>query len=271
MAKSLGDGATVLAAVPTMLRSMLAAGAIAAPALRTILAGGETLGTALGGSLRAALPQAGVYDLYGLTETGSCDFCLPPAEQIDGAGCIGRPTEQVAFRLVGDDGRPVPDGAQGELAIRTPFGMLGYLDDPASTAASFSDGYFHTGDLARLRPDGRVEIVGRLKDIVSRGGNKIAPAEIDALLGSHPDVAAALCAGVPDPRLGEAIHAVVVPRANADLTPEALRRWAAERIERYKVPDAIYLRDALPLGSTGKVRRAGVAELARAVAKAERR
>ena len=75
--------------------------------------------------------------------------------------------------------------------------------------------------------------------------------------------------GVPDPRLGEAIHAVVVPKTNAVLTPEGLRRWASRRIERYKVPDAIYLRDALPLGSTGKVRRAGVAELALAIAKAK--
>jgi long-chain acyl-CoA synthetase len=124
MAKTLAAGATVLAAVPTMLRSMPAGGAIAAPALRTILSGGETLGTALGGSLRAALPQAGIYDLYGLTETGSCDFCLPPAAQLDGAGSIGRPTEQVAFRLIGEDGREVPDGAPGELAIRTPFGRL---------------------------------------------------------------------------------------------------------------------------------------------------
>ena len=247
-------------------RPCCAACSLAAPsprrALRTILTGGETLGAALGGSLRAALPQAGLYDLYGLTETGSCDFCLPPAEHADGAGSIGRPTEQVAFRLLGEDGRPVPDGAQGELTIRTPFGMLGYLDDPALTAASFSDGYLRTGDLARLRPDGRVEIVGRLKDIIHRAGNKIAPAEIDALLSSHPDVAAALCAGVPDPRLGEAICAVVVPKANAALTSDALRRWAAERIERYKVPDAIYLRDALPVGSTGKVLRAGVAKLA---------
>jgi long-chain acyl-CoA synthetase len=247
---------------------MLADAPIAAPALRSILSGGETLGAALGVDLRAALPQAGIYDLYGLTETGSCDFCLSPAERLDGAGSIGRPTEQVAFRLIREDGRPAPD-SHGELAIRTPFGMLGYLDDPALTGGSFSVGYLRTGDLARLRPDGRVEIVGRLKDIISRGGNKIAPAEIDALLGSHPDVAAALCAGVPDPQLGEAIHAVVVPKTNAVLTPEGLRRWASQRIERYKVPDAIYLRDALPLGSTGKVRRAGVAELALAIAKAK--
>ena len=270
VAKSLAQGATALAAVPTMLRSMLAGGTVVAPSLRTILTGGETLGTALGGSLRTAFPQAGLYDLYGLTETGSCDFCLPPSEQASGAGSIGRPTEQVTFQLLGEDGLPVPDGAQGELAIATPFGMLGYLDDPGLTAASFSDGYFRTGDLARLRRDGRVEIVGRLKDIVSRAGNKIAPAEIDALLCSHPDVAAALCAGVPDPRLGEAIHAVVVPRANAVLDPEGLRRWAAERIERYKVPDAIYVRDALPLGDTGKVRRAGVADIARAAMTRER-
>jgi long-chain acyl-CoA synthetase len=260
--KLLAQGATALAAVPTMLRSLLAGDAIAAPGLRTILTGGETLGTALGGSLRAALPQADLYDLYGLTETGSCDFCLPPAGHADGAGTIGRPTEDVAFRLLGEDGRPAPSGAQGELAIATPFGMLGYLDDPGLTAASFSDGYLRSGDLARLRPDGRVEIVGRLKDIVARAGNKIAPAEIDALLSSHPDVAAALCAGVPDQRLGEAIHAVVVPKANATLNPDALRRWAAERIERYKVPDAIYVRDTLPLGDTGKVRRAGVADIA---------
>jgi long-chain acyl-CoA synthetase len=168
----------------------------------------------------------------------------------------------VAFRLIGADGQPAAAGTAAELCIKTPFGMLGYLDDPALTARSFTDSYFHTGDLARLRADGRLEIVGRLKEIITRGGNKIAPAEIDALLCAHPLVAAALCAGVPDTRLGEAIHAIVVVKPSAELTAEELRHWAAERIERYKVPDAIHFRDALPTGSTGKVRRAGVAELA---------
>ena len=159
----------------------------------------------------------------------------------------------------------MPDGAQGELAIRTPFGMLGYLDDPALTAASFSDGYLRTGDLARLRPDGRVEIVGRLKDIIARAGNKIAPAEIDALLSSHPDVAAALCAGVPDPRLGEAIHAVVVPKANADARlpkgcAAGLPSGSSDTRCRTRYIFAMRCRSA----STGKVRRAGVADIARA-------
>jgi long-chain acyl-CoA synthetase len=243
-----------------MLRAMLGTG-LQAPSLRKILTGGELLPSALGESVRAALPQAGLYDLYGLTETGSCDFCLPPSAAGAGAGSVGRPTEGVAFRILGEDGGPVPDGTAGELSIRTPFGMLGYLDDPALTAASFRDGYFRTGDLARIRRDGRVEIAGRLKDIIARGGNKIAPAEIDALLASHPGVAAALTAGVPDERLGEAIWAVVVPRPGAGLTAEDLRRWAAGRIERYKVPDGIVFRQSLPAGPTGKLLRSGVARL----------
>ena len=271
LAQPLAAGGTVLAAVPTLLRSLLAGGVPNAPALRTILTGGETLGVPLEASLRAALPQMGVYDLYGLTETGSCDFCLRPAEHAVAGGSIGRPTEQVTFRLIDEEDRPVTDGASGELCIRTPFGMLGYLDDPGLTASSFCEGYFRTGDLARMRPDGRPEIVGRLKDIISRGGNKIAPAEIEAALCSHPGVAAALCAGVPDARLGEAIHAIVVAKPNAVLTSEALRCWITERIERYKVPDAIHLCDTLPVGGTGKVRRAGIAELLRSLADKEER
>ena len=265
LSRSLAGGATVLAAVPSMLRAMIGA-RLEAPALRTILTGGELFPAALGESVRAMLPRAGIYDLYGLTETGSCDFCLPPAERGEGAGSIGRPTEGVDFRVIGEDGRLTPDGTSGELCIRTPLGMLGYLDDPALTAASFSEGHFRTGDLARVRADGRVEIVGRLKDIIARGGNKIAPAEIDALLSSHPGVAAALSAGIPDARLGEAICAIVVPKPGAELTADALRRWAAERIEKYKVPDTIYFRDTLPLGPTGKVLRSGVARVAREMA-----
>jgi long-chain acyl-CoA synthetase len=205
--------------------------------------------------------NAAIYDLYGLTETGSCDFCLAPPDQPDGFGTIGTPTERVMFRLV-HDGVPVAAGATGELQIRTPFGMLGYLDDPALTKASFDQGYFKTGDLARLTPAGKVELVGRSKDIVSRGGHKIAPLEIDNLLAEHPEIAAALCAGVPDERLGEVLHAVVVRRAGSRLDGAMLRDWLLARTERHKVPEAFYFRDALPAGSTGKADRRAVARLA---------
>ncbi|HEU0061340.1 MAG TPA: fatty acid--CoA ligase family protein [Hyphomicrobiaceae bacterium] len=262
LANKLAEGASVLAVVPTMLRTLLAQSPLpAAPNLRSLLSGGESLGQQLATSLGEVFPRTDIYDLYGLTETGSCDFCLPPREFAGGLGSIGRPTEAVHYRIVGADGAPVKPGAAGELLLKTPFGMLGYLDDPELSAAAFVEGYLRTGDQAKLRADGRVEIVGRLKEIISRGGNKIAPAEIDALLMRHPLVTGALCAGVTDARLGEAIGVIVTLAPGAALTADALRHWSAQRIEKFKVPDVILIRNALPTGSTGKLSRAAVARL----------
>jgi acyl-CoA synthetase (AMP-forming)/AMP-acid ligase II len=260
----LADRATVAAVVPTMLRTLFADAAPPEPALRMILTGGEPLGATLARRTMDSFPVAGIFDLYGLTETGACDFCLAPADYPEGAGAIGRPTAGVNFRILGEDGMVVADGEPGELRIKTPFGMLGYLDQPELTAASFdAEGHFKTGDLGRLRGDGRVELVGRSKDVISRGGNKIAPLEIDNLLCGHPGVAAALCAGVPDGRLGEAIHAVVVIKPGARLTVPELIAWASARTERFKVPDMIHIADALPVGGTGKASRAQVAAFSR--------
>jgi long-chain acyl-CoA synthetase len=259
MARGLAE-ATVLAGVPSMFRTLLTYPNLAAPKLRAMLSGGEALAPALAHAMGRFAPAA-IHDLYGLTETGSCDFHLGPADQPHGFGTIGHPTERVMFRIA-SDGDAVAAGASGELQIRTPFGMLGYLDDPALTDASFDGGYFKTGDLARLTADGAVALVGRAKDIISRGGNKIAPLEIDNLLAEHPDIAAALCAGVADERLGEVIHAVIVPRAGARLDANELRGWLLARTERFKVPDVFYVRDALPSGSSGKADRRAVAQLA---------
>jgi long-chain acyl-CoA synthetase len=207
------------------------------------------------------LAPVAIHDLYGLTETGSCDFHLGPADQPPGFGTIGHPTAGVTFRIA-RDGAAVAAGETGELQICTPFGMLGYLDNLALTEASFDGGYFRTGDLARLTADGAVALIGRAKDIISRGGNKIAPLEIDNLLAEHPDIAAALCAGVADERLGEVIHAVIVARAGARLDAAALRDWLLARTERFKVPDVFHFRDVLPSGSSGKADRRAVAQLA---------
>ncbi|MBP2230981.1 acyl-CoA synthetase (AMP-forming)/AMP-acid ligase II [Azospirillum agricola] len=257
---ALADGATTAAFVPTMMRALFAdaGGAGEAPALRQILTGGEPLGGGLGQRIAAAWPRAGVFDLYGLTETGSCDFCLSPGDSAAGQGTIGRPTGGVEHRIAIAEGGAGADGGNGgvgELLIRSPFGMLGYLDDPELTAASFADGYFRTGDLARQRPDGLVELAGRSKELISRGGNKVAPLEIDRLFAAHPDVAAALATGVPDPLLGERIHVLLVPRPGARLDRDALLAWAAGRIERFKLPDALHIGEDLPLGRTGKADR----------------
>jgi len=259
MERGLAD-ATAAAGVPTMFRELVKLSTESASGLRLILTGGEVLAPALAHEMQRFSPAA-IYDLYGLTETGSCDFCVGPADQPQGFGSIGRPTAEVVFRLV-KDGRPAEAGETGELQIRTPFGMLGYLDNPELMAASFDGGYFKTGDLARASADGGVALVGRAKDIISRGGNKIAPLEIDNLLTGHPDIAAALCAGVPNERLGEVIHAAIVPRQNARIDEGALREWLLGRIERFKVPDVFHLCDALPSGPTGKADRRAVARLA---------
>ena len=251
---------TVLAGVPSMFRALLANSSVKAPHLRLILTGGEVLAPRLAHAMTRLAPGA-IHDLYGLTETGSCDFCLSPTDQPHGFGTIGQPTDRVVFRLV-RDGRVVAAGETGELQIRTPFSMLGYLDNPELTHASFDGDYFRTGDLARMTARGYVELVGRAKDIISRGGNKIAPLEIDNLLEQHPDVAAALCAGVPDERLGEVVHAVIVPRVGADLDAVALRDWLLARTERFKVPDVFHFRDILPSGSSGKADRQAIALLA---------
>jgi acyl-CoA synthetase (AMP-forming)/AMP-acid ligase II len=254
---ALSDGVTSAALVPTMLRAFFAdtEGLGSAPALRQILTGGEPLGGGLSQRITSAWPDAGIYDLYGLTETGSCDFCLRPEEQDRGLGSIGRSTVGVEFRIAGESA----DGV-GELQIRTPFGMLGYLDQEELTQASFEDGYFRTGDLARLRADGFVELAGRSKDVISRGGNKIVPLEIDRLFASHPDVAAALTTGVPDPLLGERIHLLIVPQPGARLDQQALLAWASGKIEKFKLPDVIHFAAELPAGRTGKADRIALRE-----------
>jgi long-chain acyl-CoA synthetase len=256
--KCLDDGVTVFGAVPTMLRTLLSAVVPQAPRLRMILSGGEVMTPALNETISGIWPHSGIFDLYGSTETGSCDFCLGREEQIAGRGSIGHPTRDVKFRIRKSGGLLAHEGEIGELEIDSPYGMLGYLDDPELTRTSFNEGYFRSGDLARIRADNRTEIVGRSKEIISRGGNKISPLQIDNLLSAHPDVAVALCTGVPDDRLGEKIQAMVVLKPGAILTEPELLTWASDKIEHFKLPDAIYFCEAIPVGNTGKASRAAV-------------
>ena len=263
---------TTVALVPTMLRALFAAAghgdvvqAIAQinarRRLSQLLAGGEPLGALLAQRTRALFPCAALYDIFGLTETATSDFFLSPDEQPQADGSIGRPGPGVDFRIAGPDGAPVTAGIAGELQIRTPYAMNGYLDAPQLTADAFSDGYFRTGDSARLRPDGTVELVGRIKEMIVRGGNKVAPLEIEQAFAAHPAVAETLATGVPDALLGERIHLLVVARPGASPAEAELRAWARERLEKFKQPDAYHYAAALPLGRTGKADRSRLREL----------
>jgi long-chain acyl-CoA synthetase len=166
-----------------------------------------------------------------------------PADVPRYAGCIGRPSPGVRYRIAGDD---------GELQISSPYLMSGYLDEPA--LEPIREGWLATGDLARERDPGVVEIVGRKKELIYRGGNKIAPLEIEFACSAHPKVAAALAVGRPDERLGQRIHVLVLPR-DASLTPKELRAFLSERLEKYKHPDVLYFAAELPAGRTGKADR----------------
>jgi acyl-CoA synthetase (AMP-forming)/AMP-acid ligase II len=239
---------TRAALVPTMLRALLPlieSGRFA-PYRGTITAGGEPLPAPLGRRLCALWPDLQLGDTYGLTETCACEFYVPPADYAVAAGSIGRPGAGTLFRLSPEE---------GELQIKTPTVMRGYLDAPALTAAAFADGWLRTGDLARLRPDGRVELAGRATDLILRAGNKIAPLELERVFAEHPEVVAVLAAGAPDPLKGEQIHLFVVPRAGAALDQARLLAWARERLDRHKLPDRIHFGRALPLGPTGKADR----------------
>jgi long-chain acyl-CoA synthetase len=258
-AASFLDHATILAAVPSMLRSLAQKPPRSSPRIKAIFTGGEPLGVALAERLGTSFPGVEIFDLYGLTETGSCDFCLAPKQQPAGLGTIGKPTEGVEFQIAPVGGHYVPN--EGELQIRTPSRMIGYLDDAESTARAFASGFFKTGDLARVREDGFVELIGRLKEIISRGGNKIAPLEVDGVFAQHPDVQAAITTGVPDPALGETIHVLIVRRHGSDVNAASLREWAAARLERFKVPDAIHFVETLPSGATGKADRQAAAQM----------
>jgi len=258
------EAITRVGVVPTMMRALIldqpaealaqAGRALAvAGSLRTVMIGGESLGKGLGDTLRELFAPADLIDIYGLTETATCDFFLMPQDAARYAGCIGRPSPGVRFRIRGDDGGAVEGGAVGELCIASPFLMNGYLGQPELDPID-AGGWLATGDLARERDPGVLEIAGRKKELIVRGGNKIAPQEIEFALSAHPKVAAALAVGRPDARLGQRIHALVVPR-DPSLSAEELRAFLRERLDKYKQPDVFYFSRELPAGRTGKADR----------------
>lgn len=248
------ESITRVAVVPTMMRALILdrphLAPVASGVLRTVMIGGESLGKGLGDTLRVLVAPAELVDIYGLTETCTSDFFLMPADAERYAGCIGRPSPGVRFRIRGDDGEAVAPGAVGELCIASPFLMNGYLGQPELNPVD-AEGWLATGDLARERAPGVLEIAGRKKELIVRGGNKIAPQEIEFACSAHPKVAGALAVGRPDARLGQRIHALVVPR-DASLTPEELRAFLRERLEKFKQPDVLYFARELPAGRTGK-------------------
>jgi fatty-acyl-CoA synthase len=190
---------------------------------------------------------------YGMTETSPISFQTavddPVAERVSTVGRIQPHTE---CRVIDPEGRTLPVGAKGELVTRGYLVMKGYWGDPERTAEAIRDGWMHTGDLATIDAQGYARIVGRIKDMLIRGGENVYPAEVEEFLSTHPDVAQAQVFGVPDPKMGEEVAAWIILRPGAMLTPEGLREWCRGKIAHFKIPRHVRFVDAMPLTATGK-------------------
>jgi acyl-CoA synthetase (AMP-forming)/AMP-acid ligase II/thioesterase domain-containing protein/acyl carrier protein len=194
-----------------------------------------------------------VLDSYGLSEAGlvAANATAPDRRK---RGTVGRPwRDELAIR--GDDGRMLAAGELGEIVVQGPGVTPGYINDIDASRANFADGWFRTGDLGCIDTDGFLTVVGRIKELINRGGEKIAPAEIDDALLRHPAVAEAAVFPVPHPRLGEDVGAAVVLRPGEVVTSLELRRFLRTCLVPFKIPRRIHIVASLPKSDTGKIRR----------------
>jgi acyl-CoA synthetase (AMP-forming)/AMP-acid ligase II len=203
---------------------------------------------------------------YGLTETSPVTHTVPEDLAGQMPGSIGPPVPNTECRIVDvASGEDVPDGERGELLIRGPQVMKGYLNNPQATALAIDpDGWLHTGDIATVDEHGAVRIVDRVKELIKYKGAQVAPAELEALLLTHPAIADAAVIGIPDEQAGEVPKAFVVP--SATLTPDEVTAFVAERVAPYKKVRAVELIDEIPKAPSGKILRRVLIERERVAA-----
>ncbi|GAQ53989.1 acyl-CoA synthetase [Streptomyces acidiscabies] len=219
--------------------------------LRLLTCGGSPVPS----HLIAAYQQRGLTFLqgYGMTEASPGTLFLDAEHAISKAGSAGVPHFFSDVRVVRPDLVPVVAGETGEVVVRGPHVMPGYWGLPEESAASFTDGWFRSGDAATVDEDGYVHIVDRIKDMIISGGENIYPAEIEDLILTHPGVAECAVIGVADEKWGEVPRAVVVPREGASPDPDAILAGLAGRLAKYKIPRSVVLADELPRTASGKL------------------
>ncbi|MSQ69214.1 MAG: AMP-binding protein [Gammaproteobacteria bacterium] len=201
--------------------------------------------------------MGGVTIAYGMTETSPVSFQSGLDDPIDRrVSTIGRVHPHVQVKIVDGDGRTVPRGEKGELCTRGYSVMLSYWDEPERTQESIDDaGWMHTGDLAVLDEEGYCNIVGRVKDMIIRGGENVYPREVEEFLHRHPKIQDVSVFGVPDPRLGEQVSAWIQLRAGETATAAEIQGFCQGQIAHYKIPHHVRFVDAFPMTVTGKIQK----------------
>jgi long-chain acyl-CoA synthetase len=245
---------TFFSAVPTILAFLQGLPASVKPgtkSLRFVICGAAPAPAKLLGAFekRFGVP---VLEAYGLSE-GTCGSTINPLDGERRAGTVGRAFPGQELRITGEDGGLVPTGDVGEVEVRGPNVMRGYLGRPEATAEVLRGGWLRTGDCGRLDEDGYLTLVGRSKEMIIRGGENIYPKEIEDVLESHPSVGASAVIGVPDPTWGEVVVAYVQPAVGHEVDPVALQEHCRGLLSRFKRPTAIHVMDQLPLNSVGKI------------------
>ena len=248
---------TVFSGVPTMAWQMLSSPEFSSydtSSLTGVSYGGAPAPPRLVDRIRELLPKRTPANGYGLTETSSVSTYNAGVDYVLRPESVGRPVAVVDVKAIGADGEEVPRGEVGELWIKGPNIVKGYWNRPDATADSFSDGWFRSGDLARVDEEGFVYIVDRAKDMLIRGGENVYCAEVEAALYEHPAVADAAVIGVPHDELGEEVGAVLVLEPGHELTLEELRAYLKDRIAPFKIPSHLWLRQQeLPRNAGGKI------------------
>jgi len=207
---------------------------------------------------------AAVQILYGMTEVPAiAHTVLAPGSANYSAGFVGQPTAFCRVKIAHDDGQALPPMEAGEIVVLTPRAFAGYENDAPANGAAFRDGWFCTGDTGYLGESGALFLTGRVKELINRGGSKVAPLDVDVVLLEHPAVAEAATFGFPHATLGEDI-AVAIVLKEAGVTERELRLFAARRLASYKVPSRIVFVTEIPKTALGKVRRLALAERFRA-------
>jgi len=249
---------TLLASAPASIIAMLndpELARVALSSLRVVITGGASCPIEIIRAYRARMPGH-LIDLYGMLETGFNTFTrlLDDPEAV--TGTIGRAAPRMQLRLIDEHGRDVPPGAEGEIAAKGPSVHLGYYKNPAANAELFTaDGWFRTGDLGVIDRAGNVRIVGRLKEMINRGGKKFFPREVEEILYTHPGVLHAAIVGVPDPRLGERNCLCVIPRPGKSVSLPEMVAYLRDGVATYKLPEELEIFDEFPFTPTGKIQR----------------
>ena len=259
---------TVAGLVPTVLRMMLPqirSNPAPLSSLRRIVVSTEAFPVPLKREIARLLPDAMLLSLFGMTEASVT--LLSHAEQFSHPESVGRPLPGIEVRIADDAGCDVPQGEVGEIWVRSGIPgqcgvMKGYFNRPLETAAAFTDGWFHSGDLGRFDADGYLYVVDRKKDMVLSGGYNIYSKEVERVLDSHPDVAESAVIGVPDEIFGESVAAFVVVRQGRHPTATELIEHCRTELAGYKKPKHVLFVDALPKTSVGKVLKTELRRLA---------